>query len=499
MNAKNEQARIAAEILRPQDGSDPFAAATRATRMPMVISDPRLPDNPIVFVNDAFLKLTGYERAEILGRNCRFLQGPSSDPESIERIRQAIADQSTIEIDLQNHRKDGSVFWNRVLISPVVDEEGELSYFFASQFDVTLEKDRLVRLQFDRDALEVEVARRAADLLRSEEKLRFALKAGRLGSWSMNIDTMDLQASDDCKISFGHAPADPFTYADFLTAIVPSDRNRVRQAIAEAIAAGTEYDIEYRIEPPGGEARWIHARGQSTYRADGAPDTMAGITLDITERKRVEEHRALLANELTHRVKNTLATVQSIVNQTLRSAASLEGARHALESRLVSLAAAHDLLTLDAWEGTTLGEIVAKATAPFQTGATSRFHIQGPPIRLTPRASLAFSMALHELATNAVKYGALSNADGLVRLEWTFVEGGESQDLFLRWNEAGGPPVTPPTRTGFGSRMIERALAQEIDGRAEIDYRPNGVVFTAQAPLPAIRGDMPPPQVPAGR
>jgi two-component sensor histidine kinase len=300
---------------------------------------------------------------------------------------------------------------------------------------------------------------------------------------------MGLEASDDCKISFGRSPGEPFTYEDFLDTLVPADRDRVRDAICEAIVGASDYDIEYQVQLPGGETRWIHARGQSIDRADGTPDTMAGITLDITERKRVEEHRVLLANELTHRVKNTLATIQSIVNQTLRSAPSLDAARKTLEARLVSLAAAHDILTQDAWEGTTLGEIVAKATAPFQTGAAPRFRIRGPHIRLTPRVSLAFSMALHELATNAMKYGALSNEHGQVRLEWSLVDEAGADALVLRWEEVDGPPVTAPTRTGFGSRMIERALAQEIDGRAEIDYRPAGVVFIAQAPLPSIRGD----------
>lgn len=484
MTFANDEARIAAEIVGAQDGSDPFAAAVRATRMPMVISDPRLPDNPIVFVNDAFLKLTGYERAEILGRNCRFLQGPSTERDAVSQIRAAIEKRETIEIDLINHRKDGSVFWNRALISPVFDEKGELSYFFASQFDVTLEKDRLVRLEHDRDTLEEQVALRAAELTRSEDRLRFTLEAGRLGPWSIDVPVMRLDASDDCKINFGREPTDPFTFDDFLASVSSADRDRVQRAISTAVAEGTDYDIEYRIELDDGEVRWIHARGQTFYDADRTPDTMSGITLDITERKRAEEHRALLANELTHRVKNTLATIQAIVNQTLRSASSLEAARHTLESRLVSLAAAHDALTQEAWEGATLSEIIAKAVAPFQTGNASRFRTDGPAIRLPPRSALAVSMALHELATNAVKYGALSNEVGHVVLTWTLVEEDGVEQMVLHWQEIGGPPVTPPTRKGFGSRMIERALAQEIEGRVEIAYRPDGVVFTAKAPVP---------------
>lgn len=154
MNGFSDGARIDAEITSTVVGSDPFAAAVRATRMPMVITDPRLPDNPIVYVNDAFVRLTGYAREEIIGRNCRFLQGPETSLKDVARVRDAIERRVTIEIDLKNRRKDGTVFWNRLLVSPVFASDGELTYFFASQYDVTLEKERLVILQRDRDALE---------------------------------------------------------------------------------------------------------------------------------------------------------------------------------------------------------------------------------------------------------------------------------------------------------------------------------------------------------
>ena len=210
--------------------------------------------------------------------------------------------------------------------------------------------------------------------------------------------------------------------------------------------------------------------------------------LDITDRKQVEEHRDLLAKELSHRVKNTLATIQSIVRQTLRRSTSLQEAEVALNARIQSLAAAHDVLTRDSWEGATLTEVVTVALRPFMDDQERRFEIVGPALRLGSRVALALVMALHELATNAVKYGALSNETGHVLLNWTMVDGVPSSRLRLRWQETGGPPVHPPTRTGFGSRMIERALATEIGGTAQIDYRPDGVVFTAEAPLPEVLG-----------
>ncbi|TNC09565.1 PAS domain-containing protein [Methylobacterium terricola] len=488
MTDRRQDSRILAELAQTNASPDPFASAVRATRMPMLITDPHQADNPIVFVNDAFSKLTGYARNEILGHNCRFLQGPETDQADVAKIRDAIERRVSIEIDLLNHKKNGEVFWNRLLVSPVFDGEGQLSYFFASQFDVTLERDRLVRLQRDRDALEREIERRSAALRRSEERLHFILKAARLGSWTLDLDGMRLVASDSCKRTLGREPGDPFSFDDLVAAVLPEDRDRMQAAIRASIEDRSDYDIEYRIRTPTGEVRWLQIRGQPFYDADGAPLSMAGVTLDVTERKRGEEHRMLLAEELNHRVKNSLATVQSIANQTLAHATSLPEAQKAFNARLQSLSAAHDVLTRESWEGATLAEIVEEALRPFRTGTGLRFKTGGPPVRLPPRLALAFVMALHELATNAVKYGALSNAQGRVILNWDIVDGSSPGRLWLRWEEIGGPPVVAPDRRGFGSRMIERVLAAELGGAAEIEYRTRGVVATVEAPLPEVAG-----------
>jgi two-component sensor histidine kinase len=248
----------------------------------------------------------------------------------------------------------------------------------------------------------------------------------------------------------------------------------------------TRYDHEFRITYPDGAVHWIHARGQASYRPDGTARTIAGISLDITDRKRVEAHRDLLAKELAHRVKNTLVTVQSIIRQTLRRSTSLEEAEVSLNARIMALAAAHDVLIRDTWEGATLGEVVSVALRPFGAEREGRFTCHGPSVQLASRVALAFAMALHELATNAVKYGALASDEGSVRLTWDILDVAGSERLRFRWVESGGPAVAPPSRTGFGSRMIQRALAVEIGGTAEIDYHPSGILFTAMAPLGEI-------------
>jgi two-component sensor histidine kinase len=194
-----------------------------------------------------------------------------------------------------------------------------------------------------------------------------------------------------------------------------------------------------------------------------------------------ERNLRLLINELNHRVKNTLATVQSIATQTLRSSQTTEQARRAIEERLLALSRVHDVLTRESWEGAGLAEIVAQAMAPYRHDRDDRLRMQGPEVRLSPRMALAIAMALQELATNAVKYGALSNETGTIAITWCLEE--ESKRLRLHWREAGGPPVRAPERRGFGTRLIERSLAQDLDGRVEITFAPAGLVCTVDAPL----------------
>lgn len=483
LGVHREYERIVTELARTVDGADPFAAAVRASQMAMVITDPLQYDNPIVFANDAFCALTGYARDEILGRNCRFLQEPDTDRYEVGRLRAAIAERVPVEVQLLNRRKDGAAFWNRLFVSPVFQGD-DLAFFVASQFDATSEKARLDRLETDREALEREVELRTRDLSESEERLRFVLEAGRLGSWTLDLADMQFTASETFKVTLGLDPDVPLSRSGYEALIHGDDRARRDEAVKACIAGNTGYDIEYRIVTPASEVRWLKIRGKPFYGADGVPFRLAGIALDVTDRKHAEGHRSLLANELNHRVKNTLATVQAIVVQTLRANLSPAETRDAIQGRIHSLAAASDVLTRESWDGATLAEVATTALAPFRAEGDLRIKVRGPEVTLTPRLALAFSMAFHELATNALKYGALTNEVGRILLDWDIVTGAGARTLRLTWQEFEGPPVCPPTRRGFGSRMIEQALAAELEGLAEIDYRTGGIVFTAEARLP---------------
>ena len=297
-----DAARIGAELLGLDGGVDPFVAAVRATRMPMVVTDPRQHDNPVVFINDAFCRLSGYAREEILGRNCRFLQGPETDPDTVRRIRAAVAAAESIEIDIRNRRKDGELFWNRLLLAPVRDAAGRLAYFFASQVDVTLERERLSGLEIRNAALLAELSDRLRAQEASEARLRFATEAGQLGIWELDLRTEALVTSRICREHFGRDPSAPFTYAELRAAIHPDDVSRVEAAVAHSVATGDDYSVEYRVQRPDAGAGWVEIRAQVVKTPGGTPLHMAGTSLDITERKQVEVRtRALL--ELDDRLR----------------------------------------------------------------------------------------------------------------------------------------------------------------------------------------------------
>jgi PAS domain S-box-containing protein len=266
-----------------------------------------------------------------------------------------------------------------------------------------------------------------------------------------------------------------------------------REAVAEeemrlAVTEGRADDDRWHLRKDGGRF-WANGLMMPMRDDAGGLTGFLKILRDLTEAQLASEHQQLLIHELNHRVKNTLATVQAFTTQSLRSATSLHDAREAITARLIALAKAHDVLTAEKWESADLSRIVDDALCLHNVDR-QRCRWQGEAVRVVPRTALALSMMLHELATNATKYGALSNEAGIVSVSWATadtarVSDGARQRLTLRWQERDGPPVTPPTRRGFGSRMIERGLANELGGEVQILYEPAGVVCTVDIPLEA--------------
>jgi two-component sensor histidine kinase len=179
-----------------------------------------------------------------------------------------------------------------------------------------------------------------------------------------------------------------------------------------------------------------------------------------------------------------LATLQALVSQALRTASSLEEAGASLTSRIQAMASANDLLVNERWETAAIEDVIERALAPFRGEGDDRIRIDGPALRLAPRVAVGLALALHELATNAAKYGALSTGNGRVEVRWDVAASERPHRLHFTWQELGGPVVVTPTRVGFGSKLITRVLASELGGTTNLDYHPDGVVFTATAPLP---------------
>ncbi|MCG7392545.1 PAS domain S-box protein [Microvirga sp. ACRRW] len=250
------------------------------------------------------------------------------------------------------------------------------------------------------------------------------------------------------------------------------------------------FDTELKLRhAKTGEIRW-HRMITMPRQLSNGTYIWDGVQYDITDHKRAEEHLRLMVNELNHRVKNTLATVQSLAVQSfhkfgITASDDIGAARTAFEARLFALSRAHDVLTRENWEGAYLSDVALEACAPFRTHMEdeSRIEVRGEDLRLPPAMSLSLSMAIHELCTNALKYGALKTSAGGVRISWATVPNETGTRLVFRWEEHGGPVVIPPRRTGFGSRLIQKGLARELNGSAEIAYEPTGVVCIIDVPL----------------
>ncbi|HVL19780.1 MAG TPA: sensor histidine kinase, partial [Amaricoccus sp.] len=210
----------------------------------------------------------------------------------------------------------------------------------------------------------------------------------------------------------------------------------------------------------------------------GRPAKMFGVMRDVTEAKEAEVRQRLLTHELEHRIKNILATVSAIASQTLRDT-DLESARTALNQRLQALGGAHDVLNRTRWTSASLPAVVAAALEPFPV---ERIDAGGPELVIGPRRALALALAVNELGTNSLKYGALSAPEGRVEIGWSLEREAGAPTLAWRWRETGGPPVTPPARSGFGRFLIERVLAADFGGSVRIDFLPGGVSCVLSAP-----------------
>jgi len=312
-----------------------------------------------------------------------------------------------------------------------------------------------------------------------------ALDAGGVGYWELSLPGRVLHVSARGKALLGRDAHAAIGLDDLLALAPPGEGSRTARLEA-AIADDVELDLELRVPGRRGP-RWVNVRGRMADRVAGRPRRMVGVLFDITERQEAfaqvadsERRQRLLIDELNHRVKNTLAAVQSISRQSAKRAGSINDFRELFEARLIALSQTHNALTRRSWERAHLDELLRQQLGPYPP---DQVRLDGPPVDLAPREALALGMVFHELATNAAKYGALSGPTGRVRVSWEVIPGGVGEQLLMDWTETGGPPVIPPTRRGFGTRMVQGAVMGELGGTTDLRFEAGGFHGKLSIPL----------------
>jgi PAS domain S-box-containing protein len=332
--------------------------------------------------------------------------------------------------------------------------------------------------EMDRAAGETE--RREQALRVSEERYRALVKASANIEWRADAEGNLMDAP--LWAAYTGQPAEAHRGWGWLDMVHTDDREETTRKWEEAHRDGTPVELEYRVfHAASGEYRWVSENGVPLLDPDGTVREWVGAVTDIHERRQGEERQRLLLNELNHRVKNTLAIVQAIVFQTLRTTQDPHEAFQRVQARLMALSGTHDLLNLTSWAGASLRDVLKGELKPYR-GADGRVALEGAPVELDAKTALALGLVVHELATNAAKYGALSVPEGRIEVSWRVSDGAEPR-LEINWRELGGPPAAAPTRRGFGTRLIERSVGADLMGDVAFDYTSGGLRCSMSIPL----------------
>ena len=341
---------------------------------------------------------------------------------------------------------------------------------FAELYRKTRELENL-NLELERRvaARTAELQASTVQLLQSEHRRSLALAAGNMGSWEWNRITGDYTWDEGQYRIFGvERKSFAVTPENIRTLVHPEDWAGLQVGVDRVLIDG-HFQAEFRVRRPDGQVRWCISSAAATKDDADRVVRVSGVTIDITDRKEAEERQALLAREVDHRAKNALALVQSIVRLTRSS--NLTSYVNAVEGRIKALSRAHTMLSQSRWQGADLGGLVDEELAPYRTNESDRVVTSGPEVSLQPAAAQTLALALHELVTNAAKYGAMSSNSGRIRLTWELQAG----SLILHWSETGGPPAPEPASQGFGTKIIIASIERQLGGQATFDWRPEGL------------------------
>src|SRR5215470_3120097 len=321
-------------------------------------------------------------------------------------------------------------------------------------------------------------------LSESEERLRLASAAAGFGTYDYKVSQGEVYWSPSLRQIAGIEGEQPLTLKDILNVVHPGDRNLVEQHV-KGYASGEERRvIEFRVVRPDGRERWLLDRGQAIPDKRGATNAwrVIGTVVDITERKLAEERQRLLMAELDHRVKNTLSNVSAVAHLSLHRAASVSAFVEALDGRIQAMSQAHALLARGAWAGADLRELVLEVLAPFLARGKDSISIDGEDACVLPELTQSLALTLHELATNALKHGALSTVSGHVSISWRLAGGTAPAQLQFSWRERAGPPVARPTTQGFGLTVL-KAAASDVGAVADCRFERGGFEYSLRGPF----------------
>jgi PAS domain S-box-containing protein len=404
---------------------------------------------------------------EIRQKDWRALVHPDDLPRIDATTVRALAQlQSELVLEFRIIRSDGNYRWIEARILVSYDDAGQAVQMIGANIDVTERKQT------------------AQALAERTVQLALAGKAALVGSYAYDTDAEIMQISEGYAAIHGFPEGSTeVPRRECLATVHSDDIERVTQLRSEAFdLRRREYSVEYRIIRAAGEMRWVETRCFISYDGEGHPHRVVGVSIDITERKRVEEQQRMLVAELDHRVKNVLATVQAVAAHTMDASSSMEHFVTALDGRIRSLGSTHEILSDRGWLGIPLEELVRRELAPYATGANAE--IGGPEVMLGAEAGQIMGMVLHELVTNAAKYGALSAPSGRVSIRWLLPLNGNASDrLVFKWRETGGPVIVPPSKSSYGMDVVRELIPYELGGTVEYLLSPEGAQCQMDIPL----------------
>ncbi len=453
---------------------------------PYVLMDP---DLVIVWANEAYLRVTMQTESAIVGRNVFDAfpsEGESHDllSSSFDRVLETRKADEIALIRYDIRAPDGSMserFWSATH-TPILDDDGEITHILQHTVDVT-ELHKLRQLREEVRVVERAGVVQARNLDLEEQTERMRRMFEQAPGFVALLDGPDhvFQLANDAYYELtGNRELIGLSVAEAMPEMVEQGFVRV---LDEVWKSGTPYfgrSEEIFLDLATGRKRmYLEFIYQPISDHNGNPTGIYVQGYDVTEEVMAQRRQELLLEELNHRVKNTLAVVQGLAGQSFRTIDATGEARRIFNERLRALAAAHDLLTSQNWEASTLSDTLVSSIQAATGDDLTRFDLDGPNVLLSPKLAVALAMTVHELCTNAVKYGALSTQGGRCAITWSVEPAGDERDsLTIEWRESGGPPVVKPQRCGFGTRLIEAGFVMEHDGEAALQYEPEGLQCT---------------------